>query len=325
MGQRGIATLAIAAAVAFTAVSGCAAQGYPERLIKVIVPYPAGGPIDVTARIITQRLTPVLGQPIIIENRAGASGTVGMKVAAAADPDGYTLLFGNASTLTVFPAITRSRDFDTLKQFAPVAKLIEGYEVLAVDPAGPAKTLPEMIAYAKANPGKLNYGSAGFGNLTHLAGEWLKLKAGIDLVHVPYKGAPEAVAGLLTGQVQMTFGEISGVLPLGQQGKIRLIGIASPARDPKAPDVPSFIEQGIPDFVASTFTGVLAPAGTPSRIVTKLHDAINATLMQPETRAALENLGSAIRPTTIAEFTAFLAAERRKWDEVVMLAGIKAE
>ncbi len=325
MAQRSIAVLATVVAMVFGAAGAHAAQGYPERLIKVIVPYPAGGPIDVTARIVTQRLAPMLGQPIIIENRAGASGLVGMKIAAAAEPDGYTLLFGNASTLTVFPAITHSRDFDTLKQLAPIAKLIEGYEVLAVDPAGPAGSLPQLIVYAKANPGRLNYGSAGFGNLTHLAGEWLKLKAGIDVVHVPYKGAPEAVAGLVSGQIQMTFGEISGLLPLGQQGKVRLIGIASAARDPKAPDVPTFIEQGIPDFVATTFTAVLAPAGTPMPILVKLHDAINATLMEPETRAALENLGSTIHLTTIAEFTALLATERRKWEGVVTLAGIKAD
>jgi tripartite-type tricarboxylate transporter receptor subunit TctC len=206
-----------------------------------------------------------------------------------------------------------------------VAKLIEGYEILVVNPTGPAKTLRDLIAYAKANPGKLNYGSAGFGNLTHLAGEWLKLKTGIDVLHVPYKGAPEAVAGLLSGQVQMAFGEISGTLPLARQGQVRALGIASPTRDPKAPEIPTFIEQGVPDFVVSTFTGVLAPAATPPAIVAKLHDAINATLAHPDTHTALENLGSTIRPGTVDEFTAFLGAERRKWDEVVKLAGIKAD
>jgi tripartite-type tricarboxylate transporter receptor subunit TctC len=316
---------AAAAAIVFAAVSPGAAQTYPDRIIKVVVPYTAGGPIDVTTRIVAKRLGEVLGYPVIVENRAGASGMIANRSVAAAEPDGYTLLFGNTSTLTVFPAIARARDFDVLKRFAPVAKLVQGYEVMVVDPAGPANTLPAFIAYAKANPGKLNFGSVGFGNLTHVAGESLKLKAGIDMQHVPYKGAPEVISGLLSGQVQMTFIEIAGALPLARQGKILPIAIASATRDPKAPDIPTFIEQGLPDFVVPTFTGVLAPAGTPPAIVAKLNDAINTVLAHAETRALLENVGSSIRHGTVEEFVAFLAAERRRWEEVVALAGIKGE
>src|SRR5262249_12973429 len=193
MARRTVVSLLIAIVCACAGAAG--AQTYPDRLIKLVVGYPPGGPIDVTARLLVQRLATILGQTIIIENRAGATGTLAAKALASADPDGYTLMLGNASSLSVMPAIAGYRDYDSTKSFAPVAKLTEGYEVLVVDPNGPAKTVQELIVYARANPGKLNFGSAGFGNLTHLSGELLKLRTGIDIVHVPYKGAPEAVAG----------------------------------------------------------------------------------------------------------------------------------
>ncbi len=316
---------AVAAAIVIATASTGATQTYPNRVIKAVVPYTAGGPIDVVSRIVAKRLGEVLGHPIVIENRPGASGMIGNKAVAAAEPDGYTLLFGNTSTLVVFPAVSHTRDFDVLKRLAPVARLIQGYEVMVVDPAGPAKTLPAFIAYAKAHPGTLNYGSVGFGNLTHVAGELLKLKTGIDMQHVPYKGAPEVIAGLLSGQVQMNFTEVAGVLPLAREGKIRPLAIASATRDPKAPDIPTFMEEGVPDFVVGTFTGVMVPAGTPPAIVAKLNGAVNAVLAHTETRAMLENLGSFVRPGTVEEFAAFLIAEQHKWDEVATLAGIKGE
>jgi tripartite-type tricarboxylate transporter receptor subunit TctC len=317
--------VAVVAAFSIAATSHGAAQTYPDHIIKAVVPYTAGGPIDVVSRIVTKRLGEVLGRPIIIENRPGASGMIGNKAVAASEPDGYTLLIGNTSTLAVFPAIARTRDFDVLKRLAPIGKLIQGYEVMVVDPAGPAKTLPAFIAYAKAHPGALNYGSVGFGNLTHVAGELLKLKTGIDMQHVPYKGAPEVITGLLSGQVQMNFTEVAGVLPLARQGKIRPLAIASATRDPKIPDIPTFMEQGVPDFVVGTFTGVMAPAGTPPAIVAKLNGAINAVLAQAETRAMLENLGSFVRPGKVEEFAAFLAAEQHKWEDVASLASATAE
>ena len=316
---------AAAAAILIAATSTGAAQTYPNRVIRAVVPYTAGGPIDVVSRIVAKRLGDVLGHPIIIENRPGASGMIGNRAVAAAEPDGYTLLFGNTSTLVVFPAVSHTRDFDVLTRLAPVARLVQGHEVMVVDPAGPARTLPAFITYAKAHPGGLNYGSVGFGNLTHVAGELLKQKAGIDMQHVPYKGAPEVIAGLLSGQVQMNFTEVAGVLSLARDGKIRPLAIASEARDPKAPDIPTFAEEGVPDFVVHTFTGVMAPAGTPPAIVAKLNDAVNVALAHAETRAMLESLGSFVRPGTVEEFAAFLAAEQRKWEEVVSLAGINVE
>lgn len=316
---------AVTAAIVIGTASAGAAQPYPSRVIKAIVPYTAGGPTDVITRIITKRLSEVLGCPIIIENRPGASGMIANRAVAAAEPDGYTLLFGNTSTFVVFPAVSHTRDFDVLRRLAPVARLLQGYEVMVVDPAGPVKTLPAFIAYAKAHPGALNYGSVGFGNLTHVAGELLKLRAGIDLQHVPYKGAPEVIAGLLSGQVQMNFTEVSGVVPLAREGKIRPLAIASETRDPKAPDIPTFAEEGVPDFIVATFTGVMAPAGTPPAIVAKLNGAINAVLAQADTRTMLENLGLSVRPSTVEEFAAFLVAEQRKWEEVAPLAATNAE
>jgi len=250
---------------------------------------------------------------------------VAAKAFVSAEPDGYTLMLGNASSLAVMPAIARYRDYDTVKSFAPVAKLTEGYEVLVVDPNGPAKTVQELVAHARANPGKLNFGSAGFGNLTHLSGELLKLKTGIDIVHVPYKGAPEAVAGMLAGQVHLMFGEVAGLLPLVREGKVRALGVASETRNALAPELPTLIEGGLPDFVALTFTGVLAPAATPPAIVAKLNRAINEALAAPDMRASLQRLGSEIRTGSPADFTAFLMRERAKWDEVVRLAGIKID
>jgi tripartite-type tricarboxylate transporter receptor subunit TctC len=305
----------------FHAFGQAYAQDYPSRLIKLVVGYPPGGPIDTTARIIVPRLSALLGQTIIVENRPGATGALAAKALAAAEPDGYTIMLGNASSLAVMPAIVRYRDYDTLKSFAPVAKLTEGYEVLVVAPNGP-KSVAELIAAARANPGKLNFGSAGFGNLTHLSGELLKLRTGIDIVHIPYKGAPEAQAALLAGQVQMMFGEVAGLLPLVRAGRLRALGVASETRNALAPELPTLIEGGLPDFVALTFTGIVAPAGTPPAIVVRLNGAINQALADPAVRTALERLGAEIRPGSPQDFAAFLAREKGQWDTVVRQADI---
>jgi tripartite-type tricarboxylate transporter receptor subunit TctC len=319
--------LLLCSVLAIAALAGSAGrvEAYPDRLIKVVVPFPPGGPIDITARLLVQRLGPLLGQTVIIENRGGAGGALGTKAAAAAEPDGYTLLFGNASALVVGPAVYRFRDYDTLKQFTPIAKVTEGYEVLVVAPDFPAKNVGELIAYAKARPGKLNFGSMGYGNLTHLAAELFKLQTGTDFVHVPYKGSPEAVAGIVAGQVHILFGEVAGLLPLVRDGKLRALGVASAARNALAPELPTMIEGGVPDFVALTFTGVMAPVGTPASIVDKLNAAINESLKGAEIVAALGKLGAEVRTGSAAEFGAFLAKERDKWVDVVARTGIKAE
>jgi tripartite-type tricarboxylate transporter receptor subunit TctC len=323
--RRLVLRLFIAILATLGAADVASSQSYPDRLIKMVVPYPAGGPIDLTARLVAQRLGPILGQTVIIENRGGAGGALGSKAAATAEPDGYTLLFGNASALVVGPAVYRFRDYDTLKHFTPVAKVTEGYEVLVVAPDFPPQNVQELIAYAKANPGKLNFGSMGYGNLTHLVAELFKLRTRTDFVHVPYKGSPDAVAGIVTGQVHILFGEVAGLLPLVREGKIRALGVSSAARNALAPELPTLIEGGLPDFIALTFTGVVAPAGTPPAIVAKLNAAINESVKSAEIVAALAKLGAEVRPGSAEEFGAFLARERDKWVDVVTRTGIKAE
>jgi tripartite-type tricarboxylate transporter receptor subunit TctC len=314
---------------AFASTAGLArpahAQAYPTRIIKMIVPFPPGGPVDTIARIVTQGLPHILGQTVIIENRAGASGTIGGKAVAASPADGYTLLFGNISSLVVTPVVTNNRDFDPDKTFTAVAKTSQNYEVLVVHPDFPAKSVRELVAYAKANPGKLNFGSAGIGNATHLAAELFKQRTGVDIVHVPYKGAFEAVTGVISGQVQMFFGDIGGVLPLIREGRVRALAISSATRSADLPALPTMIESGVPGYVVLTYTGVVAPAATPDQIVQKLNAALNASLQTTEAAAALRRIGAESVPSSAQDFAAFLAGERDKWREVVRLSGIKIE
>jgi tripartite-type tricarboxylate transporter receptor subunit TctC len=324
---RHVALPAIALLV-FGAVVPAAAQpaSYPAaRPVKMVVPFPPGGPVDVTARILSQHLPRTLGQTVIVENRAGAAGALGAKAVAGAEPDGYTLLCGNISTLVVVPAVTNNRDYDPSKVFIPVAKISQNYEALVVHPAFAAKSVAELVALAKASPGKLNFGSAGHGNATHLAAELFKLKTGTDIVHVPYKGAADAVTGVLGGQVQMFFGDIAGMLPLLREGTLRALAISSETRSPLVPDLPTMIESGVPDYVVLTYVGVVAPAGTAPGIVGRLNAAINESLASPEVAAAFAKLGAEVRPAPPQDFAAFLAAETRKWSSLARAANIRIE
>ena len=318
-------SLALSLATPVSLAGPALAQTYPDRLIRMIVPFPPGGPVDTIARIVTQGLPQILGQTVIIENRGGASGTIGGRFVATSPADGYTLLFGNISSLVVTPVVTNNRDFDPDKAFTAVAKTSQNYEVLVVHPGFPAKSVRELVGHAKANPGKLNFGSAGIGNATHLAAELFKQRTGVDIVHVPYKGAFEAVTGVMAGQVQMFFGDIGGVLPLIREGRVRALAISSEARSADLPNVPTMIESGVPGYVVLTYTGVVAPAATPPEIVGKLNAALNASLQTPEVVAAMRRLGAESQPSSPQEFSAFLAKEREKWREVVRLSGIKIE
>jgi tripartite-type tricarboxylate transporter receptor subunit TctC len=325
LSKRSLLAGLVILALGAVAVAPATAQPYPAKPVKLIVPFPPGGPVDVAARLLGQHLPRTLGATVIVENRAGAAGALGSKAVASAEPDGYTLLCGNISSLVVLPAVTGNRDYDPAKVFAPVAKVSQNYEVLVVHPGFPARSVAELVALAKANPGKLNFGSAGLGNATHLAAELFKLRTGTDIVHIPYKGAAEAVTGVLGGQVQMFFGDIAGVLPLMNDGALRALAVSSETRNPLAPDVPTMIESGVPDYVVLTYIGVVAPAATPSAIVDKLNAAINASLAAPEVAAAFAKLGAEVRPAPPQDFAAFLAAETRKWTEVAKAANIKIE
>jgi tripartite-type tricarboxylate transporter receptor subunit TctC len=323
--RRKVLSAIVMLACVISAVGPASAQGYPSRPIKMIVPFPPGGPVDVAARLIGQHLPRALGAAVIVENRAGAAGALGTKAVAAADPDGYTLLCGNISSLVVLPAVTGNRDYDPARAFTPVAKVSQNYEVLVVHPAFSARSVGDLVALARAKPGKLNYGSAGHGNATHLAAELFKLRTGVDIVHIPYKGAADAVTGVLGGQVQMFFGDIGGVLPLMREGTLRALAVSSDTRNPLVPDIPTMIESGVPDYVVLTYIGVVAPAGTPTGIVEKLNSAINESLTTPDVAAAFARLGAEVQPASPQDFAAFLAAETRKWTEVAKAANIKIE
>ena len=289
------------------------------------MPFAAGGPVDVMARLIGAPLTRIIGQPIVIENRGGASGAIGSKIVAAADPDGYTLLCGNASSLIVQPIMTQNRDFDLAKSFVPVARLSQNVEVLAVHPGFPANSVSELVAYAKANPGKLNYGSGGVGNISQLAAELFRLRTGIDLVHVPYKGASEVYTAILAGQVHMYFGDIGGMLPLIREGRLKALALSGATRSAELPDLPTMIESGVSDYEVLTFIGVMAPAATPPAIVATLNAAINRSLLTSEVVATAAKLNADVRPASSEAFGAFLANEYAKWSETVRRSGIKME
>ena len=305
--------------------SPASAQTYPDKSIKLVVPFGPGGPTDVAARVASQILQAALGQSVVIENRPGAGGGTGSKAAAAAEPDGYTLLLGTAATLGVVPVLSRNAGFDPVKSFAAIGKLTDSTTVL-ITPIGFAPdTLAEFIAHAKASPGKLNYASAGVGNLTQLNAELFKAKAGIDVVHVPFKSGSEMVTAILSENVQMAFPDISILLPLIQDKKIKALAVTSATRHPALPDVPTMVESRLADFVTPFWTGVLAPAATPPAIVARLNAALNEGLRSQAVRDSLAKVGAEPAPMSPREFAAFIAAEAAKWSAVVKLAGINPE
>jgi tripartite-type tricarboxylate transporter receptor subunit TctC len=318
------------ATLAILWLSACLTAGpanatYPDRMIKIVVPFTPGGPVDLVARLVAQRMVLALGKSVVVENRPGGAGVIGAKAVVNAEPDGYTLLFGNISTLAVIPAVTRNRDYDPARDFVPVAKVSDSPELLVVDPALPVHSVGELIAYAKAHPGMLNYGSAGYGNATHLSAEWFKSKTGVDIAHVPYKGLSDALTGLMGGQVVMVFGAVEGVLPLVQQGKLRPLAVTTANRFPLVPDLPTMVESGVAGFMVTSFEGVVAPAGTPPAIIERLNTAINESVASAELQARFGQLG--IQPSTGSpqDFAAFFASENRKWAAIVADARIGAE
>jgi tripartite-type tricarboxylate transporter receptor subunit TctC len=300
------------------------AQDYPNQPIRIVVAASPGGPNDIVARMAAQFLGK-LGQPVLVENRAGAGGALGAREVAASKPDGYTLLTGNTSTLAVIPATSASAGYDPIKSFAPVAKFWESYQILVVDPSFPAKSLSELVEYARANPGKLNYAHTGQGGLPHLTGELFKLRAGVDIVGVPYRSDGESVTAILTGSVQMTFGNMTVLLPLIREGKLRALGVTSPKRTPLAPELPSIMEAGVPDYEVTTFFGIVAPAGTPESIVQKLNGVLNDGLLATETDTIVARLGAVSTPGTPGNFAGFIAAKRQQWTDVAKAAGVKLD
>jgi tripartite-type tricarboxylate transporter receptor subunit TctC len=313
---------ALAALLIVNAVGLAHAQSsYPDRPIKLVVPFPAGGATDTAARLVAQRLQIGLGQTVIIENQGGAGGTIGAKQVAAAAPDGYTLMMGSVGTFGSHPVLYKL-DYDPMKAFAPVATAVIDKSVLVAGPALKVKTIQELVQYAKANPGKLNYGNA-IGIGPHFIAEMFKIKAGVSIVHIPYRGGAPMITDLLAGQIDMTINGKSVLLPHIQAGKVRALAVTSAERWADLPDVPTLVESGYMDVPYDTLFGVLAPAGTPAAIVDKLNASINEGLRSPETRAAFDKLGIETKISTPQEFAAIIAVEAPKWAEVVRVTGIK--
>jgi tripartite-type tricarboxylate transporter receptor subunit TctC len=300
------------------------AQTYPDHPIKLIVPSAPGGPTDIPARI-TAGFIPKLGQPGVVENRPGAGGALGARSVASSPPDGYTLLVGNTSVFAVNPAVSTSAGYDPLKDFAPVAKFSESFQILVVDPSLRVTSVKELLDYIKANPGKLNYAHTGVGGLPHLTAELFIARTGANIVGVPYRSGGEAVTAVLGQNVQMTFEAISILLPLIREGKVRALAVTSPARTPLAPDLPTMMEAGVPNYEVTTFNGIAAPAGTPAPIIGKLNAAINEGLLTAATKETLAKLGAVASPGSPEDFAAFIAAELAKWRSVAQKANVKID
>jgi tripartite-type tricarboxylate transporter receptor subunit TctC len=302
------------------------AQNYPDRPIKVVVPFPAGGPTDGMARIVADRLGTVLGQSIVIENKGGgAGGSIGAKFVATADPDGYTILITPGGSLTTGPAVHKNIGYDPVKAFVPVAQLIETPLIIEVHPSLPVKSMAELVAYAKANPGKISWGSQGFGVAPHLLLELFKLEAGVNILHVPYRGTAPMLSAILANEVQVVADPMTTSLVHIEAGKLRPIAIAGDVRTSKLPDVPTVVEAGFPKLQSPFWLGVVAPAGTPQAIVDKLNAAFRESLKPAETKALLAKLGADIKIGTPAEFGKMLDAELKLWTGVVNDAHIKVE
>ena len=303
-----------------------AAQAYPDRPIKVIVPFPAGGPTDGMARIIADRLGTVLGQSIVIENKGGgAGGSIGAKFVAASDPDGYTILITPGGSLTTGPAVHKNIGYDPVKVFVPVAQLIETPLVVSVHPSLPVKTMAELVTYAKANPGKVSWGSQGFGVAPHLLIELFKLETGVNVVHVPYRGTAPMLSAVLAGEVQVVADPMTTSLVHIEAEKLRAIAIAGAERTPKLPNVPTVVEAGFPKLQSPFWLGVVAPAGTPQPIIEKLNTAFRESIKPADTRALLAKLGADIKIGTPQAFGDMLAKELALWTGVVRDAKITVE
>jgi len=300
------------------------AQDYPTRPIKFVVPYPPGGGTDVVARILVDPLAAELGQPIVIDNRGGAAGNLGTDIVAKSPADGYTILF-TLSSHTINPKLYEKLPFDVERDFAPISLAAQIPQILVANPSVPITSVKELIAYAKANPGKLNYASVGIGSPAHIAGELLKLKTGIDMVHVPYKGGGPAVTDTIGGQVQLAFVSLPAALQHVKSGRLRAIAVTSAKRSASAPDVPTIAESGVPDYAVESWYGALAPAKTSPATVARLNAAFLKVLGDPQVKERLFAQGAEAAPSTPAEFDRVIKDELAKWELVIKTARIKPE
>ncbi len=302
--------------------SFAAADEYPSKPIRLIVPFPPGGPNDIIARVVGQRMSEIAKQPIVIDNRSGQAGALGTDAVAKSPPDGYTIGITSASSLAISPSLEKV-GYDVGKDLAPVTLVAEVPEMLVVAANVPAKNMDELVALAKAQPGKLNFASAGVGGLPHLAGELFKLTAKIDIVHVPYRGAAPAINDLLGQQVQMTWLDLPVILPQIKAGNLRPIALGAKARAVQAPDVPTTAEVGMPDILIENWYGMIAPAATPPAVIAKLNKITTEAMSDPNVKDKLAEQGLTLVPQTPDQFRAYIAAEAKKWGRVIKDAGIE--
>ena len=321
--RAAVGSVSLLLALAALAAPAAAADDYPSRAIRLIIPFPPGGSNDVVGRIVANQLGQKLGKQVFVDNRAGAGGIVGSDLAAKATPDGYTLLVVSIAH-AVDPWLYKE-PFDPMKDFVPVSIIATGTNVLTVNPAVPAHSVKELLALAKEEPGVLNYASAGIGSFQHLSGELFKLTAEVDIQHVPYKGGGPAMLAVIAGEAQVMFSSIVQTVPSIQSGALRALATGGAEKSPILPDLPTIAEAGVPGYVATNWWGIVAPAGTPHPIVDKLHDAIAELLNSAETKKYLDNEGAAPVRMSSAEFGKFVEAEIAKWGPVVKKAGMKAE
>jgi tripartite-type tricarboxylate transporter receptor subunit TctC len=316
--------IACAALIAAGPVAGWS-QGFPSKPIRIVVPFSAGGPTDITARFIAPRMTELLGQPIVIDNRAGATGIIGAELVAKSPPDGYTILFGTASVVAINMVTYSKLPYDTLRDFQPLTPIMTTSTILVVHPSIPARSLKELVALAKARPGEITLASAGTGGTLHLPIEMLMKSAGVKMTHVPYKGAAPAVIDVVGGQVSGMFVDLPVISPYVKAGRVRALAMASPKRSVYFPDVPTTKEAGYPNVELQNYYALFLPARTPPDIVGKLHDAVVKTVNTPSVREKLVGSGADPLTMTPEDFTRFLRADIEMWGKVVKAAGVKVD
>jgi tripartite-type tricarboxylate transporter receptor subunit TctC len=322
--MRGMHRWALGALFACIAL-GASAQSYPNRTIRLVVPFPAAGTTDILARAVAQKLTEAFGQAVVVDNRPGAAGNIGSDLVAKSAPDGYTLLMGTVGTHAINPSLYSKMPYDHFKDFAPVVLVAGVPNILVVNPALPVNSVADLIKLAKDKPGQINFASSGSGTSIHLSGELFKTMAGVDMTHVPYKGSSPALVDLIGGQVQIMFDNLPSALPQIKAGKLRAIAVTSLKRAPVLPDVPTISESGLPGFEASSWFGVLAPAGTPAPIVARINAEVNKWLQSADARERLLSQGAEAAGGTPEQFAHHIRAESEKWAKVVKASGAKVD
>ncbi|HXL12642.1 MAG TPA: tripartite tricarboxylate transporter substrate binding protein [Bradyrhizobium sp.] len=320
------AVVAFAFALGSAGASGDAkAQAFPNRTITLVIPFAPGGSTSIVGRVIADRMSQLLGESIVVDNRPGAGGTVGTKLVAKSEPDGYTLLLGYTGTLAIGPSLYKNVGYDPRKDFAPIGMIGHAPNSLVVHPSFPAKTVAELIAYAKAHPGQVNFGSAGVGTVSHICGEYFAQAAGITLVHIPYKGTAPALTDVLGGHIPMAFAPIPAAHANVSGGLLRALAVTSASRSTLLPDVPTISEAGLPGFDVSLYYGLVAPAGTPRAVIDKLNKELKAALASEEVKKQLSQDGTEITPGTPEDYAAFIDKDEKKWSQLIKASGLEQE